>query len=477
MNKLVYLAFFLSFVMSLNAQKIITLQPDGEKGIDAFVNDLNPNTNYAKHVDVIAYNWTFSGQKGKGISYLKFDLSQLPANIIIKNAVLSLYYNSTSNSDGQAGENATNVFLVKSNWTESTITWSNQPDVDSTKKLVLVRSSTKTQDYDSIPFTDFVKYWYSNPTKNFGVQFALVKEIMFSSLKFCSSDHIDPIVRPKLVITYDYEPECVQLQPDASNGKDAFLDELNPTKNFGTSTDFITYDWTFNGKEGKGKSLIQFDLNQIPSNSVIKSSTLTLTHNPNSTNTAGQAGQNASTLYRITSSWNESDVTWNTVPSFDQFGKVALEKSVSATQNYDSIDLIQLTQFWTNNKTENYGILIDLDNPTLYSSLKFASSDHTNSVLRPKLKVCFERKALLENVAVENKISVYPNPATTHINVQFSKLDELQNFFINDISGKIVRKGKLNLQVDTIDISDLENGQYILRFENRVEHISFVKSN
>lgn len=64
-----------------------------------------------------------------------------------------------------------------------------------------------------------------------------------------------------------------------------------------------------------------------------------------------------------------------------------------------------------------------------------------------------------ETDEVENKIKVYPNPATDFINIEISQKSSYQ---LIDVNGKIVLQGKLGELENRIEISDKQAGIYFL---------------
>ncbi len=267
------------------AQKVV-LQPGGNEGLDASVFSLEPDANYGIYSDFIAFDWTFFGERGYGKSFIKFDLDNLPKNIEITSAKLSLFY-STSTNQGQAGENACFLKKVLSNWSEDEITWNNQPKVSDNEFIYLRKSTISSEDYLDIDITDLAQFWVKNPDKNFGLSMELENSVLFSSLKFFSSDGPFSGLRPKLIIEYTSKPEkvdCFSFQPDGNSGIDAFAFELEPNTNYGDYPDLISFFWSFFGVNGHGASLIKFDLDSLPKNREIYSASLDLKYNPNSTN-------------------------------------------------------------------------------------------------------------------------------------------------------------------------------------------------
>jgi len=69
---------------------------------------------------------------------------------------------------------------------------------------------------------------------------------------------------------------------------------------------------------------------------------------------------------------------------------------------------------------------------------------------------------------IDNQVVLFPNPANTNINVDCKK-----GYQIFSITGTLIKQGSQNTQ--TIDISELPEGMYILKPENKVAR--FIKAN
>ncbi|HRZ43251.1 MAG TPA: DNRLRE domain-containing protein [Bacteroidales bacterium] len=179
------------------------------------------------------------------------------------------------------------------------------------------------------------------------------------------------------------------LQPGPLTGIDAHLKEVEPNVVFDTTPDFIAYYWTFNGLSSEGRSLIRFDLSQLPSNAVVIDAKLSLYHNPTGSS-AGHYGVNESVLKMVTSPWSESTVTWATQPLTTNYLIDTLETSTTATQNYLNIDVTPQVSQWCQNPSSNYGWMIEPVIKSTYRSMKFASSDNSNSAIRPKLVITYD---------------------------------------------------------------------------------------
>jgi hypothetical protein len=64
---------------------------------------------------------------------------------------------------------------------------------------------------------------------------------------------------------------------------------------------------------------------------------------------------------------------------------------------------------------------------------------------------------------LSNAISLYPNPASTSINLQVNSELVGKDFIIYDAVGKVIVKDKITSTLHTINISELAGGYYILK--------------
>src|SRR6266496_3176044 len=135
-----------------------------------------------------------------------------------------------------------------------------------------------------------------------------------------------------LTISNSFAQITLNLKNDACSGKDAIIADCVPcgydNMNFGTLDEFAAIAWTNNGNPSNERGLIQFDLTAIPQASTIVSAQLSLFHNPNPASGnpghSQMSGSNDALLQRITSTWDESTVTWNTQPAITNQNEVNL---------------------------------------------------------------------------------------------------------------------------------------------------------
>lgn len=185
--------------------------------------------------------------------------------------------------------------------------------------------------------------------------------------------------------------------------KDAeLIMSLKPGYEYMANTNYGTYpmikadEWTVSGYRTNSIGLFDFNLKMFPSNTIIKSAKLSLYANnpqPNddykqmSNYSAGSTTykSNACWLYRIVDPWEENTITYNIKPRVVKQNPHYLPVSESYNQNYLNIDVSQLVEDIIKNPTNSYGLMLKLDNEIKFTRMAFASSDHTNTALHPKL--------------------------------------------------------------------------------------------
>lgn len=181
------------------------------------------------------------------------------------------------------------------------------------------------------------------------------------------------------------------LQPNGSNGKDAYVDSRYNNNNYGSHVDFAAMSWTNGGVPSDARSLIDFDFSSIPAGATINSASLSLYsyNSPANGSHSTLSGSNESVLLRITSSWDENTVTWNSQPSTTTQNQVILPESTSPIQNYLNIDVTILIEDMLNDPANSHGFLLKLINEEYYRSMIFASSDNNDLTLHPKLEITY----------------------------------------------------------------------------------------
>ena len=383
----IYLFFtcFFLLVFTINSQTILTLQPNGNFGKDAFISSNVLDAGQGNSTEFDASAWTIFGSPFTIRSLIDFDLSSLPMGATIQSAQLTLYNNPNAQNgyaNGQhvhvSGSNDAVLQRIISPWTED-VAWSNQPATTSQNEVTLAQDTDPNQDY-ILDVTNLLQDIMANPSSSFGFLLKLSTEAPYRFLAFASSDHPNSAIHPKLEITYTLDCNMLVLQPNETDGKDAFISSNVLDAGQGNSTEFDASAWTIFGSPFTIRSLIDFDLSSLPLGTTIQSAQLTLYNNPDAQNgyANGQhvhiSGSNEAVLQRIISPWTE-DVAWNNQPITSSQNEVTLAQDTNSNQDY-ILDVTKLWQDIISDSSNNFGFLLQLKNETPYRFLAFASSDH-----------------------------------------------------------------------------------------------------
>src|SRR5262249_45778095 len=141
---------------------------------------------------------------------------------------------------------------------------------------------------------------------------------------------------------------------------------------------------------------------------------------------------------RITSSWDEATVTWNTQPTTTTQNQIMLPPSTSNTQDYTNIDVTTLVQDMINNPAQSFGFLLQLVTEAYYRSVMFASSDHSNPALHPLLQICFDYPTgVVENEYSSGSFNIYPNPVNDKLEIRNPKSEIRKIEIYNNIGERI----------------------------------------
>jgi PKD repeat protein len=185
---------------------------------------------------------------------------------------------------------------------------------------------------------------------------------------------------------YAQDTLVIQTGPE---GKYANLWSYHPDNNYGHTQLFHTMGWTFWGEPGIIRSLIAFDLSEIPPSAFIIEANLSLFYYNTQPNPLPPHGENESFLQLITSAWDEETVTWNNPPLTTSEDEVYLPQSTEPEQDYPDID-VTISIIKMLNEPENYhGLMLRLKNEDPYACLLFASGDCDSIELRPKLEIVY----------------------------------------------------------------------------------------
>lgn len=159
--------------------------------------------------------------------------------------------------------------------------------------------------------------------------------------------------------------------------------------NYGAHIRISALAWTYSGSPSYFRNMIRFDLSAVPDGAVIQSAVFYLYSDPTITSGSNSnSGSNAFYLEKVTQNWAENTVTWNNQPPTTTVGRVWTGPSSSATENRQ-VDITSLVQQWIDTPSSNFGLKMILENEVYYRSRNYASSEHSNAAIRPKLEVTY----------------------------------------------------------------------------------------
>lgn len=454
------LFFSLFLATVIYGQNVLILKPDFSNSKDCEVFSLQPNTNFQSPI-IRGNAWTFSGNFGIQRSLIQFDLSNLPQNILIDSAHLSLFSPSPESNQTHSGENKATIKRITKSWDVATVNWNNQPTTTDLNAVKINKSLTEDQDYKNLDVTKLIKDITNGTVENNGFLISLENETPLSRISFGSSRHPDPEKRPTLKIYYRLicDGKLITLKPNAANGKDAEVFSRQPTQNLNGQV-FRSNHWTFSGNAGIIRGLLDFDLSSIPQNASIITAYLSL-YSPDLSSAEFHSGENnASYLSRIIEPWSETLVNWNNQPKTTEVNRVSLEKSVSERQDYFNVNITNLVKDQITNKDQSFGFMLSLqDESEVYNRMAFCSSDNSNSLKHPNLEVCYNEPSGIKWDDNQG-IIVYPNPTSDVIFFKNLKNhDEIVLQFI-DQAGRLVLNKAMKGEILEVNISSISSGNY-----------------
>ncbi len=278
---------------------------------------------------------------------------------------------------------------------------------------------------------------------------------------------------------------AIRLGP--STGQDVLVLSNFPNLNLNGHNDYLATLWTAQGNQYIGRTFFQFYFNQIPSNANIINATLSLWANPNPINPQhSQLGHdNTAFLYRIQTSWNETQVTWNEQPEYTTLHKVTIPGTSNPNQNYPEINVTQLVKDMLKNPQESFGfMLVQKDEEFFipdpwfdpwYRSLNFAPSTYSDSSKRPLLVIIYNPVGISPSgvdVPVDYTLDQnFPNPfnPVTNIEIEIPRTSFVRLSVYDQLGREISMIVNEQLYPGTYkfhwDGTSYSSGQYYLKME------------
>jgi hypothetical protein len=205
-------------------------------------------------------------------------------------------------------------------------------------------------------------------------------------------------------------------------------------------------------------------LELLPEGTEILDARLSLYHDneSNELQHSSLSGPNTALLQRVIEPWDEQTVIWATQPGTTTADEVVIPATTSPTQDVLDIDVTQLVIAMMENG--NFGFMLRLQDESYYRRMVFASSDHPNGALHPKLVVTHQGGVGIASNALSLR-PLYPNPTDGPLTLYVDRPG--MPIEVLDGLGKVVRvitpnaPGRLDL-----DLGDLSAGHYTIRSWN-----------
>jgi hypothetical protein len=269
-------------------------------------------------------------------------------------------------------------------------------------------------------------------------------------------------------LPFNISAKTLILHPDACEGKDAINGFIVPGSNYGSSEDLDVYAWTQGGNLNINRAYLDFNLSSIPNNAVITSATLYLYYNPTNSGAYTHSGNNAFSIYRLTSPWLEDTINWNNQPSIDSSVIVNVPASTSGTQNY-SINVSSLIQNIVNNSAFSYGLTMRLDDESPFNVVMFASSDHPDTSLHPMLVVTYNDPwPVFCNLHLQPGAESGKDAIDGYIvpNTNYGTSEDLDAYAWTQGGNLNINRGYIAFDLSSIDSSSIVNNATLSLFYN-----------
>jgi len=219
----------------------------------------------------------------------------------------------------------------------------------------------------------------------------------------------------------------------------------------GRSPSLIAAQWTYGGYDGYGRSLIKFDLSEIPVFSKVDYAKLSLYHDPisNHIGHSDLGGDNTGIIMRVVQDWVDEEVIWDTQPLTTNTNWRLIHPPDSSNQDYTDIDVTKLIQDMVNHPDLQQGLMIKLlEENVLYRSLVFASVDHTDPELWPELYVEFS-----DQYQVSEVLTIKPGP------------EKGKDAYINKVNGFPEGDGESLIASVWTYYGELGTGRFLIDFQ------------
>jgi hypothetical protein len=371
------------------------------------------------------------GDKQRLASVLRFDLPFIPPEATITSATLELY------AVGWSSPNAIltiGCYAITRTTSLNELTWTlaqagnpwgtpgcNDPFTDCRAKPESSQRATEIGRWYTFSVASLVQGWVDGSVPNNGLLLRsnldpLTAHIFF----FASAEHFDPAQRPRLAVTYRFDDLPVPSQtstatptatasvtrtpttgPGAEHtitiqqgtylgSEDTYLYKYAPTANYCLS------DTLMAGFRQQYVSLLRFDVSGVPRDATVTRASLQVY----ATGWSGQDGTIGT--YVISRTVSLCDSNWYQARAGDPWGAEGCSDTdsdrsgllsstarTSGVSRWYGFDVTRAVQSWVGETRPNNGVLLSTTYASFTGTFRFASAQHSDVGLRPKLVVSY----------------------------------------------------------------------------------------
>jgi hypothetical protein len=202
-----------------------------------------------------------------------------------------------------------------------------------------------------------------------------------------------------LIITEEFGDALSTDHPGTC--QDAFINVGSVDTNTSSEPNLYTYTWPVDASANR--IIMKWDLDAVPDSATIQNAVLYL-YSEGMYGSGGDENYEISAHKTINKNPDINSCTWNTYDGINSWtgGANGAEQDMDIAEDTQTIDktfgeykswtITNMVADWAANPSENFGIILESDNQAASDSNRyFASSDHADNNVRPKLIITYRR--------------------------------------------------------------------------------------
>ncbi|MBA1445297.1 MAG: DNRLRE domain-containing protein [Chromatiales bacterium] len=385
---------------------------------DAMIKSDTPTLNYRDDAQLSTY-FNFIPSSTQRTLY-RFDIENagIQVGAMVVSAVAKIFVVDSNDSA------SVTAHQITADWTEGVVNWDNINTSHDSTSLASIPSGSPVGEYVSVNITSLVQGWINGSTANQGI---MLKTTFIGDLaQFTSKEYGNIDQRPLLevkvadgslsnraditvqgvlangvtrsvvqknLVLYQATPNTLELQSDATEGKDAYIYQWQSDWNYGADVNLVAAHQA----SAVRHALLRFNIGAIPAGAKVTSANLELHSN------ATSWASTTIDVHRLNNDWVEGSATGGIGPGANWTerdsavawsaagGDYETNSAASAVTSGDvgwvAWDVTDLVKNWVSGETPNYGLLLA---PTVdYQGAEFDSSDATDPTTHPKLTITY----------------------------------------------------------------------------------------